>query len=93
MAEGIGRGEVEFEGYKKKGHIAQAKFMFEPGFTFHEIQVFLEGAPVLRIPAERVKGGRLFHSEKIDHGRPREGDRVTVQIDGNEVFSGQLVRD
>ena len=93
LTDGVGRGEVEFEGWTKRGHILEAKFMFEPGFAFDQIDILLDGVSVARIPKERAKGRRLFFSEKIELGRPEEGQMVTVEIDGREVFSGALVRD
>jgi hypothetical protein len=67
--------------------------MLESGFDFHEIEILLEGVSVLRIPKDKARGRRVFVTEKIDHGRPNEGDRVTVNIDGRELFNGQLVKD
>jgi hypothetical protein len=93
LTEGVGRGEVEFEGYKKRGHTLEARFHSLPNFEYNTIEILLEGVSVATIPTKTAPKHHLFSSKKIEHGQPREGQVVTVVIDGREVFSGPLVKD
>jgi hypothetical protein len=89
----VGRGEVEFECWKKKGTVIEAKFQIESDSANEDIEIFLKGSHVYTIPAQKNTGGRIFIQEKITLDKPEEGDQVTVKIRNEEVFSGPLIRD
>jgi len=93
MTEGVGRGEVEFECWKKKGTFIEARFTIEPESANEEMDIFHNGERVYTIPAQKNAGGRVYVNEKITFEKPTEGDHVTVHIRNQEVFSGPLIKD
>ncbi len=92
MKEGIGRGEVEFEGLKRRGPIIEMRLQLDPSQTNKEIEVLLDGRSVYSMP-NGSGSSRVYVNEKIDLDEPKEGQMVVVKIDSQEVFSGPLVLD
>lgn len=93
LQEGVGRGEVEFEAYKKKGTTIELKFRLDPAYQDKAIDVYLEGRLMFSLPAEKNSRSLLFLTEKIDMEQPKEGSEVVVKIGGISVFKGLLVLD
>lgn len=91
--QGIGRGEIEIEGMKKKGNKIEVKFDLEPAYQDKKIDIFLSGKLVHTVASNKNSSGRFFYTEKYNAGDPTEGDEVVVKIDEQEIFKGQLVRD
>ena len=90
---GVGRAEIDFEAYKKRGKVISAKFELEPRMNNKSIEIFLRDRSVLTIPATANQKKRVFTSQEMDYPDPNEGDEVTVEIGGEVVFEGQLVKD
>ena len=89
--QGIGRGEIELKGYKKKG--CRIEVELESALLPQEVTIFLNGRRIFAIPPEQTKAARLYHTEPIALDQPAEGDEVEVHIGGEAVFQGLLVRD
>lgn len=90
---GIGRGEVEFKRYKKKGSSIEVKLELEPEYREKRVAIRLRNQLVCTVPKERNGGERLYLNQSLDLEEPAEGDLVSVEIDGESVFSGPLVLD
>jgi hypothetical protein len=90
---GVGRGEVEFEAYKKKGTTLEAKFQIDPDSANKDIEICLNDKHVYTIPAQENTGGRVYINKKIQLDKPEEGDQVIIRIRHEEVLSGPLIRD
>ncbi len=93
LNEGVGRGEVEFKCYKKKGRVIELELKLEEKWCYSPVDVFLNEVKVYTLPAEKNTSGRIYHEEEIEIEDPKEGDKVTVKINSEAVFSGQLIRD
>ena len=89
----VGRGKVEFECYKRRGVVVEAKFELKPEYQHQEIEIYLEGELVATIDKEKNKSHRLFAQKSIGLSEPNEGAEVKVRIGGEEVFVGALVLD
>jgi hypothetical protein len=90
---GIGRGEVELKRYKKKGGAIEIKLELEPPYRDKRIGIRLNDQLLYTIPEDKNARGRLYLNEQVDLQEPREGDLVSVEIDGTTVFNGPLVLD
>lgn len=90
---GIGRGEVEFKRYKKKGSSIEVNLELEPEYREKRVAIRLKDQLVCTVPKERNGGERLYLNQSLDLDEPTEGDLVSVEIDGESVFSGPLVLD
>lgn len=93
--EGVGRGALEFECYKKKGEHIEARFKLEPEHQNHEIKIYLNGELVHTIHKAINCKNNFRIKEKIDVKikQPSEDDTVTIRIGGLELFSGVLHKD
>jgi len=90
---GIGSGEVEFKRYKKKGSSIEINLELEPEYREKRIAIRLKNQLIFSVPEERTGGKRLYFNQPLDLEEPAEGDLVSVEIDGESVFSGPLVLD
>ena len=90
---GIGRGEVECKRYKKKGSSIEVNLELEPEYREKRVAIRLRNQLVCTVPKERNGGERLYLNQSLDLEEPTEGDLVSVEIDGESVFSGPLVLD
>lgn len=91
--QGVGRGEVEFECYKKKGSVIEAKFQIDTECANEAIDIYLGDRLMHSISSQKNPGGRIFIKESLEMEEPTEGDIVEVIIRGEVVFSGPLIRD
>ena len=69
------------------------KFDLEEASRNVPIEIFINDSLVFTIAKDKNTSARLFLEKNIDIGKPNEGDTVSVRINGQEAFSGQLVRD
>lgn len=91
--EGIGSGEVEFESKKKKGTTIECEFSLEEPYRNKAIEIYLNEALIFTIKDSENYSRRIDITRNIDLDQPKPGDLVCVKIDGQEIFSGPLVRD
>ncbi len=90
---GIGRGEVEFECYKKKGSSIEINLQLEPDYNNKRIDIMLNGLVVYTIPEHDNTGKSIVINKKSPLEKPNEGDEVIIKIGSEKTFSGQLVLD
>lgn len=95
MKQGVGRGEIEFEGLKKKGTHIEIKFNLDASQANQQIDIYLKERHVFTIPADQNQAdSRININKKIKLEQPpNEADTVTVKIGGQQVFDGQLFPD
>ena len=93
LKETVGRGEIEFESYKKKGKSIEVELELETAYQHAEIEIFLNNISVLKIPKMENNQKRFYYSQTAKYQKPKEGDPVSVKIGGQELFSGVLVKD
>jgi hypothetical protein len=91
--EGIGKGEIDFTCYKKKGSVLEIELELSSQFSNHEIEICLNGSLVYTLGKEKNPGGKIFHKEKMPLQEPAPGDEVTVNIAGRNIFRGQLIKE
>ncbi|MFW5432045.1 MAG: hypothetical protein ACKE5M_07060 [Methylophilaceae bacterium] len=90
---GIGRGEIEFECFKKKGAEIEVHLQLEPYYQHKHIEILRNGISVYAIEPSQNIGKRIFIKKRTQLEKPAEGDKITVKIGGKDVFSGRLVLD
>ncbi len=90
---GVGRGEVEFECFKKRGSHIEVELYLEEMFQNKNIEIFLNNTKVFSIPAKDNKGPRLSITKPLTLSQPNENDKVEVHIGGQKQFEGHLYRD
>lgn len=90
---GVGRGEIEFECFKKRGSQIEVELHLEEMYQNKNIEIFLNNSKVFAISAEDNKGSRLSVNKPITLSQPNENDKVEVHIDGQKQFEGHLYRD
>lgn len=95
MKQGVGRGEIEFEGMKKKGSQIEIKLDLDATQANKQIDIYLKERHVFTIPADENQANkRITINKKIKLVQPpNEADDVVVKIGGQQVFDGQLFPD
>lgn len=93
MEPGIGRGEVELECFKKKGTKIEVTLELEPAYQQKQIEILRKGLLIYTIKPNKNSGKRIFIKRSTTLEKPEEGDEIVVKIDGENIFSGQLVLD
>lgn len=90
---GIGRGEIEFEGFRKRGATIQARFELDENYRGRALEIRVNGESVYTIPANKTGSARTVVNERYGPGQPAEGDVVEVFADDELLFSGRLALD
>ncbi len=93
LKEGAGRGEVELECFKKRGTSIELELELDTFFLEKEISVYLSHDLIYVVPKDKNIESHLNIDESIKIREPKEGEEITIKIEGKSVFSGQLVLD
>lgn len=95
MKQGIGRGEIELEGLKKRGMKIEIKLNLDATQANKQIDIYLKEHHVFTISADENQANtHIYINKKIKLDQPpNEADIVTVKIGGQQVFDGQLFPD
>ncbi len=91
--EGVGRAEVELECFKKRGAYIELDFELDESYLHKDIGVYLSHDLIYFVPGDKNNEGDLDIDESIDIKEPKEGQEITIKIDGKPIFNGQLVLD
>ena len=91
--EGFGRGEVEFNSFKKRGTEIEVKLKLDKRACGSHIEVRLNDKLVYELPPEKTREEFVFIMEKIAFDEPSEGDEVSIWAEGEKKLSGPLIID
>ena len=93
LTEGVGRGEIEIEYYKKAKGSIDIELELDPNYHNKSLDIFLEDIKILNIPADKNTGPRLRLHEVYTHTEPHEGMIIKIKHNEQAILFGPLIMD
>ena len=91
--EGLGRGEVEIECYKRKGAQLEAKLYLEPNYNNRTIEIHLNNNLIATIPENKNVSSFFVFKTPYTLDKPNSKDQIDLKINNEVIFSGNLIKD
>lgn len=88
--EGVGKVEVEIGHDKRKGTEIEVEMKLEERYQNKPIDILINEKTVCTVPATANNGSGRDYSIAYDFAKPHSGDRVSVVIDNEALFTGQF---
>ena len=91
--EGVGRGEIEIEYYKKAKGSIDIELDLEPACVNKHLEIFLNDKKILDLPAATVTSTHLRVHEVYPFAEPHEGMNIDVRSEGRILLTGKMIMD